>query len=97
MNQNQADSGIPYDSIGKENALATLGVLFIGQSVQRLTTNGGQPIYLTTSAYAPIFNVTSRSKVGGVPTLSGSSWFAPWSVIWRCTEWDSGGMCAPSA
>lgn len=48
--------------------LATLGVLFIGQSVQRLTTNGGQPIYLTTSAYAPIFNVISRSKVGGVPT-----------------------------
>jgi ribose transport system permease protein len=68
MNQNRADSGIPYDSIGKENALATLGVLFIGQSVQRLTTNGGQPIYLTTSAYAPIFNVISRSKVGGVPT-----------------------------
>jgi ribose/xylose/arabinose/galactoside ABC-type transport system permease subunit len=33
--------------------LATLGILFIGQSVQRLTTNGGQPIYLTTGDYAP--------------------------------------------
>jgi ribose transport system permease protein len=48
--------------------LATLGVLFIGQSVQRLTTNGGQPIYLTTSAYVPVFGAISRSRVGGVPT-----------------------------
>jgi len=48
--------------------LATLGVLFIGQSVQRLTTNGGQPIYLTTGEYAPIFSAISRSTILGLPT-----------------------------
>jgi ribose transport system permease protein len=48
--------------------LATLGVLFIGQSVQRLATNGGQPIYLTTSAYAPIFLAIARSSFLRVPT-----------------------------
>lgn len=48
--------------------LATLGVLFIGQSVQRLTTNGGQPIYLTTGEYAPIFSAISRSSFLGLPT-----------------------------
>jgi len=48
--------------------LATLGVLFIGQSVQRLATNGGQPIYLTTSAHAPVFSAIARSTFLGVPT-----------------------------
>jgi ribose transport system permease protein len=48
--------------------LATLGILFIGQSVQRLTTNGGQPIYLTTGDYAPIFSAISRSSFLGLPT-----------------------------
>ncbi|ABN76140.1 ABC transporter permease [Cereibacter sphaeroides] len=48
--------------------LATLGVLFIGQSVQRLATGGGQPIYLVTKDYAAIFNAISRSSLLGVPT-----------------------------
>jgi ribose transport system permease protein len=48
--------------------LATLGVLFIGQSVQRLATNGGQPIYLTTNTYAPIFDAISRSRFFVMPT-----------------------------
>lgn len=48
--------------------LATLGILFIGQSIQRLTTNGGQPIYLTTGTYAPTFNAISRSTFLGLPT-----------------------------
>jgi len=48
--------------------LATLGVLFIGQSVQRLTTGGGQPTYLVTAAYAPTFNAIVRSTLLGVPT-----------------------------
>jgi ribose transport system permease protein len=48
--------------------LATLGVLFIGESVQRLTTNGGLPIYLTTGAYAPTFAAISRSSLLGLPT-----------------------------
>jgi len=48
--------------------LATLGVLFIGQSAQRLATNGGQPIYLTTSAHAQTFAAISRSSFLGLPT-----------------------------
>jgi ribose transport system permease protein len=48
--------------------LATLGVLFIGQSVQRLSTNGGQPIYLTTAEYAAPFDAIARSSVLGAPT-----------------------------
>ncbi|MDX8452322.1 ABC transporter permease [Mesorhizobium sp. VK9D] len=48
--------------------LATLGILFIGQSVQRLATNGGQPIYLTTGAYTPVFAAISRSSFLGLPT-----------------------------
>ncbi len=48
--------------------LATLGVLFIGSSVQRLATNGGTPITLTTQEYAPVFQVISDSQLLGLPT-----------------------------
>lgn len=48
--------------------LATLGVLFIGSSVQRLATNGGTPITLTTKEYAPIFQRISDSELFGLPT-----------------------------
>ncbi len=46
--------------------LATLGVLFIGSSVQRLATNGGTPITLTTSEYAHIFRVISDLSIFGL-------------------------------
>lgn len=47
--------------------LATLGVLFIGQSVQQIATGGGNPIYLVGAAYAPVFNGIARTEILGVP------------------------------
>jgi len=48
--------------------LATLGVLFIGQSTQQLATNGGQPIYLITGTPAHQFDLIARSSFLSVPT-----------------------------
>ena len=48
--------------------LATLGILFIGQSVQRLSTQGGVPIHLTRAEYAAPFDAITRTSVLGVPT-----------------------------
>lgn len=48
--------------------LATLGVLFIGQSIQQLATGGGQPIYLITGAPAAAFDGIARSALLHVPT-----------------------------
>jgi ribose transport system permease protein len=47
--------------------LATLGVLFIGQSVQQLSTNGGQPIYLVTSQAAEAFAFIGHGRLLGIP------------------------------
>lgn len=47
--------------------LATLGVLFIGQSVQQIATGGGQPIYLVTGDFASVFNAIVRTQVLGLP------------------------------
>ncbi len=47
--------------------LATLGVLFIGQSIQRLSTQGGVPIYLTRAEYAAPFDAIARTNLAGVP------------------------------
>ncbi|MFO1071911.1 MAG: hypothetical protein U1E17_04255 [Geminicoccaceae bacterium] len=49
-----------------------LGVLFIGQSVQQLATNGGQPIYLVTSA-AEAFAFIGHGRLLGIP-------WPPWVV-----------------
>jgi ribose transport system permease protein len=46
--------------------LATLGVLFIGQSVQQLSTNGGQPIYLVTSRAAEAFAFIGHGRLLGI-------------------------------
>ena len=48
--------------------LATLGVLFIGQSTQQLATDGGQPIYLVTSDAGAIFTTIARTSLLGIPT-----------------------------
>lgn len=48
--------------------LATLGILFIGQSTQQLATRGGQPIYLTRTEYAPTFEAIARTDLLGIPT-----------------------------
>ncbi|MFK7856375.1 MAG: ABC transporter permease [Granulosicoccus sp.] len=47
--------------------LATLGVLFIGSSVQRLATNGGTPVTLTTQEYSHIFKAISDLPLLGFP------------------------------
>lgn len=47
--------------------LATLGVLFIGQSVQQLATDGGQPIYLVGSGAAQSFSFIGHGTMFGVP------------------------------
>jgi ribose transport system permease protein len=47
--------------------LATLGTLFIGQSVQQLACNGGQPIYLVTGAIPGDFTFIGRGLLYGVP------------------------------
>jgi ribose transport system permease protein len=53
--------------------LATLGTLFIGQSVQQLATNGGVPIYLIAGAPRPIFALVDGSRLWlvGVSILCG--------------------------
>lgn len=48
--------------------LATLGVLFIGKSVQQLSTQGGVPIYLTRADFAAPFNAIARTEFLGIPT-----------------------------
>lgn len=48
--------------------LATLGVLFIGKSLQQLSTQGGVPIYLTRNEYAAPFDAIVRTSLFGVPT-----------------------------
>ena len=48
--------------------LATLGVLFIGKSIQQLSTQGGVPIYLTRAEYTAPFDAITRTSLLGVPT-----------------------------
>ena len=48
--------------------LATLGVLFIGQSTQQLATSGGQPIYLTSGPAAEQFNLIAGTTLLRIPT-----------------------------
>ena len=47
--------------------LATLGTLFISTSVQQLTTNGGQPIYLVSGNLPSAFSFLGRGQILGVP------------------------------
>jgi len=47
--------------------LATLGTLFIGESVQQLATNGGQPIYLITGNLPAGFTFIGRGILMGIP------------------------------
>ena len=46
---------------------ATLGTLFIGESVQQLATNGGQPIYLITGTFPAGFTFIGRGDLIGIP------------------------------
>ncbi|WP_446326945.1 ABC transporter permease [Burkholderia pseudomallei] len=46
--------------------LATLGTLFIGQTIQQLATDGGQPIYLLSTAPPPAFDALAHGVWLGV-------------------------------
>ena len=54
-------------ALGITPFLATLGTLFIGESVQQLATNGGQPIYLITGNLPEGFTFIGRGDLIGIP------------------------------
>jgi ribose transport system permease protein len=47
--------------------LATLGTLFIGQTVQQLATDGGQPVYLLNMTLPPLFSALAHGTLAGLP------------------------------
>ncbi|WP_144157273.1 ABC transporter permease [Paraburkholderia sp. BCC1885] len=47
--------------------LATLGTLFIGQTVQQLATDGGQPVYLLNVVLPPLFGELAHGTLAGLP------------------------------
>lgn len=47
--------------------LATLGTLFIGHSLQQLTTDGGNPVYIAAQSISPALAFVGRGKLLGVP------------------------------
>jgi len=53
--------------LGVEPFLATLGTLFIGQSIQQLSSNGGQPIYLLSQVLPDGFSAISHGSLLGIP------------------------------
>jgi ribose transport system permease protein len=53
--------------IGIAPFLATLGTLFIGQTVQQLATDGGQPIYLLNVTVPALFSALAHGEIAGVP------------------------------
>ncbi len=53
--------------LGISPFLATLGVLFVGESVQQLATNGGTPIYLVAGFPAAGLDALAHGSAAGVP------------------------------
>lgn len=53
-------------ALGVEPFLATLGTLFIGQSIQQLTSDGGQPLYLFSLALLPAFSAIGHGALLGM-------------------------------
>lgn len=53
--------------IGIAPFLATLGTLFIGQTVQQLATGGGQPVYLLDVTLPPLFSTLAHGNIAGIP------------------------------
>ena len=47
--------------------LATLGTLFIGHSLQQLTTDGGNPVYVPTGSIPPALAFIGHGAVLGIP------------------------------
>ncbi|PCE22987.1 branched-chain amino acid ABC transporter permease [Paraburkholderia acidicola] len=62
-----AFNGVLIARLGIAPFLATLGTLFIGQTVQQLATDGGQPVYLLNIALPPLFSVLAHGTFAGLP------------------------------
>jgi ribose transport system permease protein len=62
-----AFNGVLTGWLGIAPFLATLGTLFIGQTVQQLATDGGQPVYLLNIALPPLFSELAHGSVAGLP------------------------------
>lgn len=60
-------NGALVAGLGIAPFLATLGTLFIGQTVQQLATGGGQPVYLLNVALPPLFGALAHGSLAGVP------------------------------
>ncbi|PJZ05895.1 branched-chain amino acid ABC transporter permease [Pantoea rodasii] len=60
-------NAILVTQLGVEPFLATLGTLFIGQSVQQLSSNGGQPIYLLSQTLPDGFSAIGHGALLGIP------------------------------
>jgi ribose transport system permease protein len=60
-------NAILVTQLGVEPFLATLGTLFIGQSVQQLSSNGGQPVYLLSQKLPEGFSVIGHGSLLGIP------------------------------
>jgi ribose transport system permease protein len=59
-------NGVLIASFGVEPFLATLGTLFIGQSIQQLATDGGQPIYLLNQVLPQAFSTLGHGRLFGI-------------------------------
>lgn len=62
-----AFNGVLIARLGIAPFLATLGALFIGQTVQQLATGGGQPVYLLNVALPPLFDTLAHGTLAGLP------------------------------
>src|ERR1700744_4202305 len=62
-----AFNGVLIGWLGIAPFLATLGTLFIGQTVQQLATGGGQPVYLLNVALPPLLDTLAHGTLAGLP------------------------------
>ena len=62
-----AFNGVLIGWLGIAPFLATLGTLFIGQTVQQLATDGGQPEYLLNVTLPPLFSALAHGTFAGLP------------------------------
>ncbi|WP_321869429.1 ABC transporter permease [Paraburkholderia tropica] len=62
-----AFNGVLVAGLGIAPFLATLGTLFIGQTLQQLATDGGQPVYLLGMSLPPLFSALAHGSFAGVP------------------------------
>jgi ribose transport system permease protein len=60
-------NGVLIGGLGIAPFLATLGTLFIGQTVQQLATDGGQPVYLLNVALPSLFSTLAHGTLAGLP------------------------------